>query len=185
LIGNEKKQSKLVKTIISGTFLLAIVLGVSFAILGSVVTEQTNSTEFCTSCHSMQWVTNEWKESYHYKNASGVRAECADCHVPHSLGPKMVAKLLAAKDVWGEVTGVIDTKEKFESHRWVMANRVWDKMKATDSRECRSCHAFESMDTTEQTKFSRKKHAKAELEGKTCIDCHRGIAHEMPTEPRE
>jgi nitrate/TMAO reductase-like tetraheme cytochrome c subunit len=69
-----KKQSKLVKTIISRTFLLATVLGVSLAILGSMVTEQTNSTEFCTSCDSMQWVPNEWKESYHYKNASGVRA---------------------------------------------------------------------------------------------------------------
>jgi cytochrome c-type protein NapC len=36
----------------------------------------------------------------------------------------MLAKLIATKDVWVEVTGVIDTKDKFESHRWVMANRV-------------------------------------------------------------
>jgi len=42
-------------------------------------------------------------------------------------------------------------------------------MKVTDSHECRSCHAFESMDATEQTKFSRKKHAKAELEGKNAL----------------
>ena len=42
-------------------------------------------------------------------------------------------------------------------------------MKVTDSHECRSCHAFESMDETEQTKFSRKKHAKAELEGKHAL----------------
>jgi len=38
--------------------------------------------------------------------------------------PKMLAKLLAAKDVLGEVTGVIDTTDKFESHRWVMTNRA-------------------------------------------------------------
>jgi len=36
----------------------------------------------------------------------------------------MLAKLLAAKDVLGEVTGVIDITDKFESHRWVMTNRA-------------------------------------------------------------
>ena len=181
---NKKKQLGPVRIIISTAFLLAIAIGVAFAIGISTVTEHTNATEFCTSCHSMQWVTAEWKQSYHYKNASGVRAECADCHVPHSLGPKMLAKILAAKDVWGEITGVINTKEKFEKHRWVMANRVWAKMEATNSRECRSCHAFEFMKTTEQAKFTRKKHAKAQREGKTCIDCHRGVAHEAPVKPK-
>lgn len=164
-------------------FLLATGLGVIITMGFSTVTEKTNTTEFCTSCHSMQWVTQEWKESYHYKNASGVRAECADCHVPHSFGPMLHAKIIAAKDVWGEMTGVINTKEKFENHRWTMANRVWGKMRATDSRECRSCHAFEFMDTSEQAKFSRKKHLKAQELGKTCIDCHKGIAHEEPENP--
>ena len=164
-------------------FLLAIGIGIAIAVGTSTVAEKTNTTEFCTSCHSMQWVTAEWKESYHYKNASGVRAECADCHVPHSLGPKLYAKVIAAKDVWGEITGSINTKEKFEKHRWTMANRVWEKMRATNSRECQSCHAFEFMNTSEQAKFSRKKHLKAQKQGQTCIDCHKGIAHEEPENP--
>ena len=163
--------------------LLLLALGFSLAIGSSAVLETTNTEEFCTSCHSMQWVKQEWMESIHYQNASGVRAGCPDCHVPHSLGPKLVAKVLAAKDVWGEIIGTIDTEEKFEEHRWTMANRVWAKMEATDSRECRSCHGFDSMDLSEQEKISRKKHKKAQAEGKTCIECHKGVAHEEPTEP--
>ena len=64
-------------------------------------------------------------ESIHYTNISGVRAGCSDCHVPHSLGPKLYAKIRAAKDVWHEILGTIDNEEKFEKHRWQMANAVW------------------------------------------------------------
>lgn len=143
----------------------------------------TNTTEFCTSCHSQQVPFEEYKKSVHYINVSGVRAGCADCHVPKALGPKLLAKLVAAKDVYHEILGTIDTEEKFESHRWTMANRVWAKMRATDSRECRSCHAFNAMDFDSHTKTARKKHERAQQDGETCIDCHTGIAHEEPLEP--
>ncbi len=99
--------------------------------------------------------------------------------------PKMIAKVMAAKDVYHEILGTIDTKEKFEDYRWTMANRVWEKMKSTDSRECRNCHSFDTMDLAEQDRSARKRHGRAEDEGKTCIDCHKGIAHEEPDEPDE
>jgi cytochrome c-type protein NapC len=133
----------------------------------------------------MQWNLEEYKETIHYQNASGVRATCSDCHVPKTFLPKMVAKLVAAKDVYHELLGTISTKEKFEKHRWDMANRVWAKMKASDSRECRSCHAWEGMDLSEQDRLARKKHGRSMDSGKTCIDCHKGIAHEEPEEPDE
>ena len=97
----------------------------------------------------------------------------------------MVAKVLAYKDVVHEILGTIDTKEKYEAHRWDMASRVWDKMKASNSRECRSCHDFEQMDLSEQSRMARKRHSAAIDEGETCIDCHKGIAHEEPDEPEE
>ena len=53
-------------------------------------------------------------------------------------------------------------------------------MKATDSRECRNCHNFEYMDFTAQEARSRPRHQEAAIEGKTCIDCHKGVAHELP-----
>ncbi len=143
----------------------------------------TNELEFCTSCHSMQNNLEEYKETVHYKNASGVRAVCSDCHVPKEFLPKLKAKILAAKDVYHEIVGTVDTKEKFEAHRWDMAVRVWDKMKASDSRECRSCHDFGQMDLSAQKRMARRKHGRAPMEGKTCIECHRGIAHFEPFPP--
>lgn len=143
----------------------------------------TNEVEFCTSCHTMQWNFEEYKQSVHYKNASGVRATCADCHVPKEFFPKVASKVTALKDVYHQVAGTIDTKEKFDAHRWEMANRVWARMEATDSRECRSCHDFGNMDLSAQDRFARKKHSRAEMKGQTCIECHQGIAHKQPDRP--
>ena len=64
--------------------------------------------------------------------------------------------------------------------RLQLAQNVWRAMKETDSRECRNCHQLDSMDLEEQDRSARKKHAKAEEKGKTCIDCHKGIAHSLP-----
>jgi cytochrome c-type protein NapC len=33
--------------------------------------------------------------------------------------------------------------------------------------------------------MAQRQHAKALTEGKTCIDCHQGIAHNLPEEPAE
>jgi cytochrome c-type protein NapC len=66
-----------------------------------------------------------------------------------------------------------------------MASRVWEKMRASDSRECRACHEYSNMDLSEQDRSARKRHPKALDEGKACIDCHKGIAHEEPDEPEE
>ena len=147
--------------------------------------KETNTLEFCTSCHTMQQNYTEYKETIHYKNHAGVRAVCSDCHVPSSKHPlaKIWTKVYAAKDVWHEIIGTIDTPEKFEAHRWEMANRVWEKMKSTDSRECRTCHSWDAMMFSDQDKSASKKHQRAKKEGKTCIDCHKGIAHEEPDEP--
>jgi len=164
---------------------LVFAAGILFAGLANVGLSSTNEMEFCTSCHSMQVNYEEYKETVHYLNTSGVRATCADCHVPKEFGPKLVAKVLAYKDVVHEILGTIDTKEKYEAHRWDMASRVWAKMKATDSRECRNCHNFDQMDLSTQSRMARKRHSKAVDEGLTCIDCHKGIAHTEPDEPDE
>jgi cytochrome c-type protein NapC len=151
----------------------------------NTILAHTNEMEFCTSCHSMKINLEEYKETVHYKNASGVQATCADCHVPKSFLPKMKAKILAYKDVMHEFLGTIDTKEKYESHRWEMASSVWAKMQANDSLVCRNCHSIDNMEFSEQDRSARKKHPRAQLKGQTCIDCHKGIAHEEPDEPEE
>ena len=152
----------------------------------NTVLEMTNTMEFCLSCHEMRNKPyTEYKETIHYKNPSGVQVTCADCHVPRPWVYKVIRKIRATTELYHKAVGTIDTDEKFEAHRWKLANRVWDAMKSTDSRECRNCHSFESMDLSEQDRSARKKHSTAVDKGKTCIDCHTGIAHEEPDEPEE
>jgi len=161
------------------------IAGILFTGLFNMGLSHTNELEFCTSCHSMKVNLEEYKQTVHYKNASGVRAVCSDCHVPKPFIPKMIAKVMAVKDVYHEIMGTIDTKEKYEAHRWDMASRVWAKMRETNSRECRSCHQYTNMDLSLQDRSARKRHPQAIDEGAACIDCHAGIAHEEPDEPEE
>ncbi|MBC8209843.1 MAG: NapC/NirT family cytochrome c [Gammaproteobacteria bacterium] len=147
------------------------------------VVEQTNSLQFCISCHEMeQTVYQEYKESIHYKNASGVRAICSDCHVPREWGPKMLRKIRASNELYHKLMGTIDTPEKFEAKRLQLAENVWNSMRKTDSRECRNCHAYEAMDFHKQRQRSAEKMQQAIEKGskETCIDCHQGIAHKLP-----
>ncbi len=142
--------------------------------------EMTNTEKFCVSCHEMETNFEEYKETVHYNNRSGVRATCPDCHVPKQWQHKIVAKIMASKDVYHTVMGTIDTPEKYEEHRLGMASKSWEKMKKTDSRECRNCHKFDYMDFTVQENRAAANHQTALDEGKTCIDCHQGIAHKLP-----
>src|SRR4051794_39213795 len=77
------------------------VVGVVF--LGGVTTaiQFTNHTEFCISCHAMRdTVYQEYRKSVHFQNASGVRAGCPDCHVPHALGPEILRKIKATGELY-------------------------------------------------------------------------------------
>ena len=168
--------------------IVVLILGVGAGIIfwGGFHTamEASNTTTFCITCHEMRdTVYKEYQETVHFKNPSGVQASCADCHVPREWLHKVVRKIRATNELYHKALGTISTPEKFEAKRWEMANRVWDTMRETDSRECRNCHHLDSMDLEEQDRSARKKHAKAEERGKTCIDCHKGIAHEYPDKP--
>ena len=92
----------------------------------------------------------------------------------------MYRKAIAARDVWEEITGDIDTREKFDAKRLEMAKREWARMKESNSIGCRNCHSFTAMKLTDQDKGAQGKHADAETEGKTCIDCHKGVVHKLP-----
>ncbi|WP_198419079.1 NapC/NirT family cytochrome c [Motilimonas pumila] len=141
--------------------------------------EATNTEEFCSGCHEV--IVEEIKETIHYSNRSGVRAICSDCHVPHNWSDKIVRKVQASKELVAWAMGNIDTPEKFYERRRHLADREWDRMKKNNSQECRNCHEFEFMDFSIQGNRSVKMHSTALASGdKTCIDCHKGIAHELP-----
>jgi len=141
--------------------------------------EATNTLEFCIGCHEMKDnVYQEYKTTIHYSNRTGVRAYCSDCHVPRDWGHKMMRKIQASQEVYGKIMGTISTPEKFEAKRLELAGHEWERMKGSDSRECRN--SFSAMDIEKQKARASKMHKIGQDEKKTCIDCHKGIAHKKP-----
>ena len=102
----------------------------------NTVMEWTNREEFCISCHEMKDnVYQEYRDTIHFSNRSGVRATCPDCHVPKEWTHKMWRKIQASNEVLHKILGSIDTPEKFNAKRLELARHEWDRMKRTDSRE--------------------------------------------------
>ncbi|MBX5183372.1 cytochrome C [Rhizobium sp. NZLR5] len=156
--------------------------GVMFWGAFNTALELTNTEKFCVSCHEMH--DNPYEEltrTIHFSNRSGVRASCPDCHVPHDWTDKIARKMQASKEVWGKIFGTIDSRSEFLEHRLGLAQNEWARMKANDSLECRNCHSAVAMDLQKQTPRAAAIHTQYLLSGKaTCIDCHKGIAHELP-----
>jgi len=172
---------KRIKPLLTVTIIGSFIAGVVFWGGFNWALEATNDENFCISCHEMEDnVFEEYKETIHYSNRTGVRATCPDCHVPKAWGPKMIRKIQASREVYHKILGTINTREKFEAERLHIATREWKRLKASDSLECRNCHNYESMDFVEQGQRAVKQHSVNIEQGKTCIDCHMGIAHQLP-----
>jgi cytochrome c-type protein NapC len=148
----------------------------------NTVLEATNREKFCVGCHEMNTnVYEELKQTIHFTNRSGVRATCPDCHVPHEWTDKIARKMQASKEVWGKIFGTINTRDKFVAMRRELAEHEWARLKANNSLECRNCHSTESMDITKQGARAARVHQRYLFTGeRTCIDCHKGIAHQLP-----
>ena len=144
--------------------------------------EVTNTEKFCISCHSMRdTVYPELQGTIHWENNAGVRATCPDCHVPHNWTDKIARKMQASKEVFGAIVGTIDTPEKFEAKRLELAQHEWKRFAANKSLECKSCHSYDSMKWDEMSPRAQVQMKQAAAKDQSCIDCHKGIAHHLPS----
>lgn len=157
---------------------LGIAIGVAGVIAFDTTMHATSTEQFCISCHEMESIPYaQLQTTPHFSNRTGVTATCSDCHLPHEFVPKMVRKVEAAREVWGTMTGIIDTPEKYAAHVPAMKAREIARLQANDSQECRNCHDMERMRPELQGKMAQRFHRPERMQGKTCIDCHAGIAH--------
>lgn len=176
-------RGKAIVVLFAGFLGLLMVAG-GLMVAGAAGLAWTNTEKFCIGCHEMRDnVYAEFKGTIHDVNRTGVRAVCSDCHVPREPVAMVKRKFKATLELWGHFRGIVDTPEKFEAHRAQLAHNVWRRMKQTDSLECRNCHHPEAMDPEKQSEKARARHAKGKAEGRTCIDCHFGIAHKEPEGP--
>jgi trimethylamine-N-oxide reductase cytochrome c-type subunit TorC len=129
----------------------------------------------------MRTAGEEYKTSVHFRNASGVRAECKDCHIPPGIVPTLVRKTQALNDLYHTfISPSIDTPEKFAAKRAELAQREWARMSANNSAACKSCHSYEAMDHGKQSANAAAQMTAAAAKDSNCIDCHKGIAHHKP-----
>jgi cytochrome c-type protein NapC len=143
--------------------------------------EVTNTEKFCISCHEMRDnVYQELQKTVHFTNRSGVRATCPDCHVPKEWIYKVARKIRASGELYHWMRGTVATREKFTKRRPILASHVWETMRKSDSKECRNCHKNSSMRHKAQKPRAAKMHQLGRKWGYTCIDCHKGIAHQLP-----
>ena len=182
----ESKSKRWLKSLLSPSpshsILALVAVGLVLGVVGVIAFETSlhaSSTEkFCISCHEME--ANPYaqlQKTSHFNNAIGVRPTCSDCHVPKEFIPKMIRKVEAAREVWGTITGIIDTPEKYAAHTPAMKRREIARLRANDSQECRNCHETDHMLAALQSAKAQEYHEAKRANNKTCIDCHAGIAH--------
>ncbi|MGR5176133.1 NapC/NirT family cytochrome c [Vibrio parahaemolyticus] len=162
--------------------ILALIIGALLYLGYDSAMTYTNSNQFCFGCHvGMDTIVEEYQSSIHYHNTKGViAATCSDCHVPRETIPKLTLKIAATADIVHKLMGTI-TLENFESeHRERLFNKVTHEFKENDSKQCRYCHDVERMDMENQSRNAQRRHQTMAEKGQTCIDCHDGIAHELP-----
>jgi nitrate/TMAO reductase-like tetraheme cytochrome c subunit len=163
---------------------VGLVIGAGGVIGTEVMVAATGTNEFCGgACHSMQWVAQEYRQSSHYANRTGVRATCHDCHIPDRYPALLWYKTKAGiRDAIQEARGVISTEEKFKKERLRLAKSVWAEYKENNSENCQHCHAFNADVVAKQKEFVRPMHQQFLTKAATCIDCHKGVAHAAPDE---
>ncbi|MCD1125226.1 NapC/NirT family cytochrome c [Jinshanibacter sp. LJY008] len=171
-----KLSKKSVALMFSGALLMLLLIWGSYQSI-----HYTSKTEFCLSCHSMSTVAAEYQQSIHFKNASGVRAECQDCHIPPGIIPTLVRKTQAVSELYYQwISPSINTPEKFEAKRLELAHKEWLRMTESNSAACKSCHSYQAMDHGRQSSSAAQQMSTAAGKDSQCIDCHKGIAHRKP-----
>ncbi len=167
-------------------FIVGGIAGIIFALSAEEMDRLTTTDEFCTSCHAMQiYIANAetYKTSSHQMTASGVRAGCADCHIPTGLVVATYTHVVnGISDIWGQIRHDYENPETWKAEKARLAYAVRDWFRNNDSITCRGCH--EEASIKPRRKRGQRQHTEARESGMTCIDCHYNLVHEE-IEPRE
>jgi nitrate/TMAO reductase-like tetraheme cytochrome c subunit len=159
--------------------------GILVALAAEKVDHLTSTDEFCTSCHSMSAYiadSETYKTSTHRTHVAGVQPGCASCHIPKGLVPATYTHVVeGVKDIIAQMVHDYEDPKVWEQERARLAYSVRDKMRASDSVTCRSCHIESLIQPTR--KRGQKQHLLAKENGMTCIDCHYNLVHDE-VEPR-
>ncbi|WP_407644361.1 NapC/NirT family cytochrome c [Ferrimonas aestuarii] len=168
---------------------LAVAVGAIGFFGGQTVLHATSSDAFCMSCHSNHSLKDEVMASAHGNNKAGITVQCQQCHLPPDPVRYLVKKIIVSKDLYGYLTiDGFNTQEWLDENRKEQADLALDYLRSIDSDTCQSCHTnvYENQPES-MKKMAKKMHAmnfkKLQTKPekyKTCVDCHKGVAHPYP-----
>ncbi|MBR9728749.1 NapC/NirT family cytochrome c [Shewanella intestini] len=172
------------------SIIVLILVGVVAGVVGYFATQQTlhatSQDAFCMTCHSHHSLKDEVLASAHGGGRAGVTVQCQDCHLPHGPVDYLIKKIIVSKDLYGFLTiKDFNTQKWLDENRREQADTALAYFKATDSANCQHCHTriYENQPDTmkRMAKMMHSRNAKQEgAKRKTCIDCHKGVAHPYP-----
>jgi len=156
-----------------------IVIGLVIALAIGCFYTTSSSSESCVSCHVHPDSDNSWKQSAHFVNESGVRTDCAECHLP----PKQeYFSYLATKTRMGAKDVVSYLLKKHESIDWEAKGELEYARRIVNNNSCVSCHANIypegiSDDGIAAHLYYDENAMKLDLQ---CINCHLDAGHHNP-----
>ena len=118
----------------------------------------SNDPEVCINCHIMESQYDSWQKASHH----GV-ARCVDCHLPHDLVGKYIAK---TENGYHHSKGF--TLQNF--HEPIM---IKEKNSRILQENCLRCHE----DMVQNLVMS----ARSEENSIQCVHCHQSVGHGEPT----
>ncbi len=156
------------KKLCKGFFVGVLFVIIGFIILDTILLPLTSSNDFCVSCHSMKDAHKSWKESTHYSNETGMRADCVSCHLPPA---KNYTSHVTAKACTGIRDACVHFLGKYDAEK--TRQHAKDKL---PNKNCMSCHN----DLLERPASNAAVAAvheqaigkKAKRAGYTCVTCH-------------
>jgi len=169
---------------------LGIVVGVAGVAGTTWMVNASSSVNFCaTECHSMQWAAAAYERGPHFVNPAGVRATCADCHIPFESRPATPFQyvfgtlwskgVFGAQDVYAKMLGTISDRSRWEAERPRLEAQVKAWLRANNFETCHGCHRDAAFSPKGASAFMAvEAHTRAGRDAKLdCLECHSGFAH--------
>lgn len=136
--------------------LLGITLGVGFFTFGYAegLSYFSSDPKACVNCHIMNDEYASWTKSSHH-----AVAKCVDCHLPHEIGPKLLAK---AENGWNHSKGF--TLQDF--HEPIM---IGERNAKILQESCLVCHGDFVHNIVAGSSTAK--------DAVSCVHCHKHVGH--------
>lgn len=133
----------------------------------------TSDAQFCVSCHSMEPFEKAHTADVHGgQNAHGVRATCAQCHLPHdgSANYLYTKARTGIHDLWVENFGDLESID-WQAKRDHREEYVYDS-------GCLTCHTNleEATMASHKAFIAHRTYFLGETDDK-CVSCHENVGH--------